>query len=189
MELFKLWLEYYLRTNVERSKAKIYAGADAIMENDDFTTSTGPMISPKNFREYILPNLRRLCDLVHKKGAFFVKHKDGNINLILNEIVSAHIDGLYPLEESAGMNMVKVKADYDARVCVLGNVGLSLGGISGSDRVIEETLQCIMEASQDGGYIMTTSNVITADAQERNFMAWLETTRKYGRYPIRKPGH
>jgi hypothetical protein len=181
-DLIKLWLEYYLRINIERAKAKIDAGADAIIENDDYATASGPMISPKYFKEFVVPNLKRLCNAVHKKGAFFIKHTDGNINLILDDIISTGIDGLHPLEKQAGMDIGKVKEDY--KICVLGNVHGALGGSREPDYVIKETVDCIKSAGSKGGYVMTTSNVITSDAQERNFLAWLETTRKYGKYPI-----
>jgi uroporphyrinogen decarboxylase len=184
-DLLKLWLEYYLRINMERAKVKIDAGADAMMENDDYGTTSGPMIAPRYFKEFVVPNLRKLAETVHKKGAFFIKHTDGNINLLLEDIVSTGIDGLHPLEKQAGMDIGKVKKVYGEKICVLGNVHSALGGPRKPDYVVQETIDCIRAAAPGGGYIMTTSNVITPDAQEENFRAWIETTRKYGRYPIK----
>jgi len=183
-DLLKLWSEYYVRINMERAKAKIDAGADAIVENDDYATNSGPMISPIHFREFVLPSLKKLADVIHKKGAFFIKHTDGNINLILDDIISTEIDGLHPLEKQAGMDIGKVKEAYGKKICVLGNVHGALGGYREPDYIIKETTDCIKSAGPKGGYIMTTSNVITSDAQEKNFIAWIETTKKYGKYPI-----
>ena len=184
-DLFRLWSEFYLRVNIERAKAKIDAGADAVMENDDYATTTGPMISPKYFREFVVPNLKKLSEAVHNKGAFFIKHTDGNINLVLDDIISTGIDGLHPLEKQAGMDIGKVKEVYGKKICVLGNVHGALGGTRRPNYVVKETIDCIKAAAPKGGYIMTTSNVITADAQEQNFRAWIQTTRKYGRYSIK----
>jgi uroporphyrinogen-III decarboxylase len=49
-ELVKLWMEYYLKVNVERAKAKIDAGAEAIIENDDYASTFGPMIPPNTLK-------------------------------------------------------------------------------------------------------------------------------------------
>jgi len=132
-----------------------------------------------------LPNHKKLVATVHRKGAFFIKHTDGNINLLLEDIVSTGIDGLHPLEKQAGMDIGKVKKTYGEKICVLGNVHSALGGPKGRHHVVQETIDCIRAAAPGGGYIMTTSNVITPDAQEENFRAWIETTRKYGKYPIK----
>lgn len=181
-DVLKMWLDYYLRVNVERVKAKIDAGADAIIENDDYATTMGPMISPKHFRDFILPNLKRLCDEVHRKGAFFIKHTDGNILLILEDIIDSGVDGIHPLEKKAGMDIGRVKEVYGKRVCVIGNIDGSLGGSMGKKYIIRETLECLNSAAKDGGYIMTTSNVITSDASVENFLAWIDTVKSFGWY-------
>jgi len=181
-DVLKMWLEYYLRVNIERAKAKIDAGADAIIENDDYATTMGPMISPKHFREYVLPNLKRLCDEVHKRGAYFIKHTDGDISMILEDIVDAGIDGIHPLEKKAGMDIGAVKAKYGKRVCVIGNIDGSLGGDRGKEYIVNETLECIRSAAPGGGYIMTTSNVITSDARVENFIAWIDAVKRFGQY-------
>jgi|YelNatPaOPRAMG01_1025707.scaffolds.fasta_scaffold01236_27 uroporphyrinogen decarboxylase len=181
-DVLKMWLEYYLKVNIERAKAKIDAGAEGIIENDDYATTMGPMISPKYFRELVIPNLKRLCDEVHKKGAFFIKHTDGNISLILDDIVNTGVDGIHPLEKKAGVDIGQVKKVYGKRVCVIGNIDGSLGGERGKEYIINETLECLKSAASDGGYIMTTSNVITSDAKVENFLAWIDTVKKFGRY-------
>jgi len=184
-ELVKLWMEYYLKVNVERAKAKIDAGAEAIIENDDYASTFGPMISPQHFKEYVLPNLKRLCDVVHSKGAYFIKHTDGNINLILEDIVSAGVDGLHPLEKNAKMDIAQVKAKYGDRICVLGNLDPSLGSQKDKEYIVKETLDLLKNVAPGGGYIMTTSNAITSDAKIENFYAWLNTVKEYGKYPIK----
>ncbi|MEM1574204.1 MAG: uroporphyrinogen decarboxylase family protein [Candidatus Methanomethylicaceae archaeon] len=183
--LFRRWMEYYLKVNIERAKAKIDAGADAIVENDDYADNHGPMIPPKLFKEYILPNLKKLCDVVHSRGAYFIKHTDGNINPILDDIISSGIDGLHPLEKNAKMDIAFIKAKYGDKICVLGNIDPILGGQKDSSYVIKETLDLIKNVAPNGGYVMTTSNVITPDARIENFYAWLNTLKKYGRYPIK----
>ncbi|MGB9727194.1 MAG: uroporphyrinogen decarboxylase family protein [Nitrososphaeria archaeon] len=181
-DILKMWLEYYLRVNIERAKAKIDAGAEGIIENDDYATTMGPMISPKYFRDLIIPNLKRLCDVVHKKGAFFIKHTDGNISLILEDIVNTGIDGIHPIEKKAGMDIGQVKKLYGKRVCVIGNIEGSLGGDRGREHIVNETLELLKNVAPGGGYIMTTSNVITSDAKVENFLAWIDTVKKFGRY-------
>lgn len=182
--LYRLWSEYYLKVNIERAKLKIEAGADAIFENDDYATNVSPMISPQLFKEFVVPNLKKLRDETHKKGAFFIKHTDGNINMILKDIVDAKIDALHSIEINAGMDIGKVKDQFGDKICLLGNIDQARTLTQpNQEKVVKDTLECIEKASYGGGHVMTTSNNLTPEVVFDSLLTWIKATRKYGLYP------
>jgi len=183
--LFKLWSEFYLRRNINRAILKIEAGADAIFENDDYAFKTGTFLSLQQFREFVWPNLKKLCYEVKKRGAFFIKHTDGNINSIIGEMVDLGIDGLHSLEKDAGVNIAEVKEKYGDKICLLGNLDQARTFVKEEEDVINEVKDCISKASYGGGHILTTSNNFTPDVKVNNIFAMFKAARKYGKYPLR----
>ena len=52
------------------------------------------------------------------------------------------------------------------------------------EEVVEETKQAIIKGAPGGGYILSSSNSIHASVKPENYMAMLDTLKKFGRYPI-----
>jgi len=183
-DLIEVCQSYDLRLT-ERA---VKAGVDIVVLGDDYADKNGPMMSPKHFREFILPGLKRAVDSAHAAGAYVIKHTDGNIMPILDMIVDTGIDGLNPLEPVAKMDIGLVKKRYGHRVCLVGNIdcGEVLSRCT-PQRVREEVRKCIAAASPGGGHMLSSSNSIHSSVKPENYMAMVEALREFGRYPL-SPG-
>ena len=172
----------YSVTEVERA---IDAGAEIIMLRDDYAYKSGPIMSPASFEEFVLPGLARIVKAIKDRGAYVVKHCDGNIWPILDMIVSTGVDAINPLEPVADMEISAVKKKYGDKVCLIGNIDCGdLLCLGSPDEVEAEVLRCIREAGKNGGYILSSSNSISSSVKPENFLRLLETGRKYGTYPL-----
>ena len=100
----------------------IQAGAEVIILGDDYAGNHGPMMSPALFRQFILPPLAKMIAMIHEEGASCIKHSDGDLYPILDDIVSAGPDGINPIEPVAGMELKKVKQLVGDKVCLTGNI-------------------------------------------------------------------
>jgi uroporphyrinogen decarboxylase len=170
--------------NKELHRLAVAAGADLIVLGDDYAHKTGTIMSPDQFREFILPGLREVVQNIKSHGAACVKHTDGNIWEILEDIVATGIDGIGPLEPGADMDLGEVKKAVGDRVCVVGNVDVDLlcRGTSAEVRQVTRTL--IESVSPGGGHVLSSGNSITSAVRPENFRAMVETAHQYGRYPI-----
>jgi len=177
--------EIVIEYKVRLMQRAIDEGADAVISGDDYATRKGLIMSPKHFREFILPYLKRSIDAAHEKGAYFIKHTDGNIWAILDDLVEAGIDAIDPLEPVAGMDIGEVKAKYGDRIAVIGNVDCSYLLCYGTvDEVVEAVKETIAKASPGGGHILASSNSIHPAVKPELYKAMVETAKEYGRYPI-----
>ena len=180
-ELASKIIEYKSRV-AERA---IKCGADVIVSGDDYAGVTGPLMSPRHFREFILPYLKKLVSLVKSKGKLFIKHTDGYIWPILKDLVETGIDGLHPIEPAAGMDILEVKKAYGDSICVIGNVDctyvLTLANLDLVEEVVKET---IAKVAPGGGYILSSSNSIHPGVKAENFLTMIKTAKEYGVYPI-----
>jgi uroporphyrinogen decarboxylase len=169
--------------NVELAKAMIDLGVDALISGDDYAYKHGPFMSLKLFREFITPYLKKIVDTVHHGGIPFIKHCDGYVWPILEDMVNTGIDALHPIEPQAGMSLREVKEKYGNRICVMGNVDvtnvLPLGTV---EDTVKDVKRCLEEAAGGGGYILSSSNSIHNAVKVENFKAMIEATKKYGKY-------
>ncbi len=182
----KKLIETSVKYNIELAKAMIDLGVDAVMSGDDYASNQGPMMSLKHFNEFVAPYLKKIVDVVHKRGVPFIKHTDGYLWPILDDMMNTGIDALHPIEPQAGMSLKEVKDKYGGSTCLIGNVDvahiLPLGTV---EETVREVKRCIREAAKGGGYILSSSNSIHDSVKVENFKAMIKVTRKFGKYPIR----
>jgi uroporphyrinogen decarboxylase len=178
-------IEISIEFAVVLARRAVRAGADVVMIGDDYAYRSGPMMSPAVYREFLLPGLRRVVQVVKEEGALCVKHSDGNLWPILDMILSTGVDAINPMEPVAGMDIGEVKRKHGDRVCLIGNIDcgelLSRGSV---DDVVRSVKQTILAAAPGGGYIMMSSNTIHSSVKPDNYRAMIEATHRYGEYPL-----
>ena len=178
-------MDKVLEVNIQVARNALRAGADIIVLGDNYAGNTGPLFSRAVFEEFVLPRLKRMVDAIHEEGGKAVKHSDGNIWPLLDLIVDTGIDGINPIEPAAGMDIGEVKQKYGHRVCLIGNIDCSRLLSEGSVEEVEEAVRaCLRKASTGGGHILASSNSIHSSVKPANYLAMIEATKKYGKYPI-----
>jgi len=185
-DLVRRILREHTKRQIEYGKAAIDAGVSGILMNADYCSKTGPFMSPKQFRDFYLPEIKAHHVAYHEKGAFVIQHKDGNIWLIADALlIEAGADVYQAMEPSADMKLSEVKAVYGDKICLMGNVDCVYTLVHGTaDDVVAETEECIKTGATGGGYIVSSSNVVVSRTPTKNYLALVETVKKKGRCPL-----
>jgi uroporphyrinogen decarboxylase len=149
------------------AEAFIEAGIDVLVVGDDYADNHGPMINPRLFKEYELPNLKKIVDLAKKHGIPVLgQHSDGNLYPILDDIVAAGIDALHPIEPGA-MDLKDIKQKLGNRI--VGNVDCRYVLPNGNeDEVRKDVRKCIDAAAKGGGFVLASSNSIHGNVKVEN---------------------
>ena len=137
-------------------------------------------MSPEHFRRFVLPSLRKAVASVKALGAACIKHTDGNIWPIIDDIVETGVDALGPLEPGAGMILSEVKRRFGDRVAVVGNVDVDLLSRGSPEEVVAAVSSLIRDVSAGGGHILSSGNTIAASVRPENYRAMVETARSQG---------
>lgn len=169
--------------NIEMIKQIADAQADLIVSEGDYAEKRGPLVPVKFFKDVILPNLRRQVGAAHRAGLKFIKHSDGNLNPIMDDLADM-VDGVHSLDPSAGMDIGEVKSRYGDKLVLMGNVSVDNLCTKTKEEIVQETKECLRKAAPGGGFILSSSNSWYTDAKLENCLAMVDTGRKYGRYPI-----
>ncbi len=166
--------------------AKLYGkligmGADIIFLGDDYTAKSGPMISPEHFREFMLPGFRKVVKAIKDAGGYVIKHTDGDCWKLLPMMAETGVDMFGPLE-SPYMDLARVRDELN--VGAMGAVNIDLLGRGTPEEIKAYTLKTIRDFSTGGRHILSSANSISTAVNPANFVAMVETVRKYGAYPI-----
>jgi uroporphyrinogen decarboxylase len=182
-ELAKAVMDKVLAVNMRIVQRAVRAGAEVIILGDDYAANNGPMFSPKLFRTFIKPRLADMIAMIHNEGAMVIKHTDGNIYPILEDIVETGPDGVNPVEPAAGMDLRTVKRLVGDRVCVTGNIDCAHLLPHGTPEQVRQAVrQAIADAAEGGGYILTSSNSIHSSCKPENLVAMAEAAHEFGGY-------
>lgn len=185
-ELVRGLVELSVEMNLAMAREVARFGADFVFTGDDYASAEGPFMSPRAFREFFLPGLKRVVAGFHQLGLPVIKHTDGNIRPLVDMILESGIDCLDPIDPIAGLDIGEMKQEYGDRIALKGNVDCAQTLTFGSEaQVVAETLAVIRNAGQGGGLIVSSSNSIHSAVKPGNYLAMWNTIRAYGRYPLR----
>jgi len=130
-------------------------GAEMIVIGDDAGHADGPMISPRMWREYVLPLHRRI---VEQLDVPVIWHSDGAIQPLLPMAKEAGFAGVHGLEPAAGIDLGSVKQTYGKDLLLIGNVDVRVLCNSDLDVVRAEVARCLKQAASGGGYMLSSCN-------------------------------
>jgi uroporphyrinogen decarboxylase len=179
--------EMVLEYGVALCRLAVREGADVVVLSDDYAHKTGPLMSPAQFREFVLPFLFEAVRSVRDAGALCVKHTDGDVRGLLEDIVGTGVDGVGPLEPAAGMDLAEVKRRHGSRVAVVGNLDVDLLCRGSVEEVRSATRELIGSVSAGGGHVLSSANTITSAVRPENFVAMVQAARNFGGYPMAAP--
>jgi len=160
-------------------------GIDLVFFCDDHCYKDRCMFSPAQFEDLFVDNFRRMANNAHKHGAKIIMHSDGYLGEEIPLLIKAGIDAAEPLEYEANNRLGPLKEQYGDKISFIGNVAasdvLSYGTV---ENTIALTKQCILDAAVGGGYILAPGSDVLGTIKIENMKAMIDTTKKFGSYPI-----
>lgn len=144
---------------IENNRRLQADGVDVLFLCSDYCYNSGPFISPEMFREFVTPYLARIIDAARKDGLYTIKHTDGNIMPIIDQLVECRPHALHSLDPMAGVDIREVKRLYGDKVCLCGNVHCAALQTGTDEEVIASAEYALTHGMPNGGYMFCTSNI------------------------------
>ena len=171
---------------------KILAENDAqlILLWDDYGFKNGLFMSPRNYRKYVFPWIKKICNAAHKQDCKILLHSDGDLIEIFEDIIDCGVDVLNPVESTTAnpdYDIFKLNKKYGDKISFAGNLSpimLAMGEISEIEAYAK---RLIREVAPGGGYIFSSGHSINPAVTLDRFEAMQNVKRKYGTYPINVP--
>jgi hypothetical protein len=150
------------------------------------SASSLSLSSPKIYREYDLPIIKRVSALCKEADIIRHQHTCGRSRLLVEiNYNETDVNVMEPLERPPGgdVDLAEVKRRFGDKFCFKGNVNTFETMLNGSvDDVIREAKACIDAAAAGGGFILSTGDQCGRDTPDENLFALVEVAKTYGRY-------
>jgi len=164
-------------------RLRAHGGLDGFGLCCDYCFNRGPFLSPAQFSEFVTPYLARLTKGYRDAGFYVIKHTDGNIMPIIDQLVQTEPHALHSLDPQGGVDIAEVKRLYGDRVCLIGNVHCGMLDTGTPEQAREAARYALRHGMPGDGYIFSTSNCIYTGMPLSQYEVMLEVWRKEGNYP------
>ena len=149
---------------------------------DDLAFKSTTLIRPELMRQMWVPRMQRLFDPALRKHIPILFHSDGNIEVLIPDLLEMGIDALNPIEPY-GMDIRHIKQRFGRNLTLVGNMDVGGNLSQGTpDQVRAEARQLIDDVGRDGGFVLASCHSITSNVIPANFLAMVETAQTYGVY-------
>ncbi|MCX8053226.1 MAG: uroporphyrinogen-III decarboxylase-like protein [Armatimonadetes bacterium] len=146
---------------------------------EDMGFKTATMVGPDHLRKYHFPYLKRLVDLAHEHGKFFILHSCGNLSEVMDDLIDyVGIDAKHSFEDAI-MPVAEFKRIYGDRIGVVGGVDVDALARMDTFEFRKYVRRIIEECAPGGGYVLGSGNSVANYVKVENYLAMLEEGWRY----------
>jgi len=165
-------------SRAERIKKR--SGLDGFGLCSDYCLNTGPFLRPEMFSEFITPPLTQLTAGYRDQGYYVIKHTDGNIMPILDDLLASKPHALHSLDPQGDVDMSEMVKLAGDQVCLIGNVSCAALDTGTDEECTASAKYALKHGLQAPGYIYSTSNCIYTGMKLERYELILDVWRKEG---------
>lgn len=156
----------------------------AMWYSDDLAYTGGLMVSPRFYRQFLFPWVRKIGDLCKKRNIPFLYHSDGVLWDVIDDLIGCGVTSLHPIEPKA-MEIAEVKERVRGKLALLGNIDVDLLSRGTPEEIEAEVKDRLQRVAPGGGYALGSSNSVPEYCSFENYVKMLETCDRCGGYPIK----
>ena len=177
-EIVDYWSDFLIQCNKKAVESLKSEGIDYVGIWEDFAYKHGPHMSPKIFREFMLPSYRKLTSFLRLNGidTIFVD-SDGNPSALIPLLLEGGVNGLYPLEVTAGMDARVLRQEYGNKLLLIGNLDKRVLLKSVED-IRNEVESKVPVLAKSGGYIPSLDHTVPPNVPYDNYRSYLNILRE-----------
>lgn len=175
-------LEEFLLGFFSRMLDQAGHAADLVYFGDDFSTQKGMMISPEQWRRFLLPTYRRIFSLIKNHGKYVWFHSCGSFHEVMGDLIDAGMDVWETVQVRAtGNDPRRLKNDYGRHITFYGGISTQDTLPSGTpEQVRREVRERVAVLGEGGGYVVGADHGIMPDVPMENVLAMYDEARHPG---------
>jgi len=128
---------------------------------EDMSFKSGSMVSPRIFRQFLMPVYKRINGFFREHGIdVTLLDTDGNVWGLIPLFLEGGVTGLYPFEVRSGMDVAEVRAKYPT-LQMLG--GIDKTALALGPEAIDAELARVAPVVKTGGYIPGIDHYVQPD--------------------------
>lgn len=151
---------------------------------EDMGYKTASLCSPRTYREFMLPRLKRLADVCHAHGIrHLIVDSDGNNDTLIPLWLEVGVNGWRPCEIAAGCDPVKLRREYPDLVLMGGVDKRALA--RGPEAIAGELYSKIPWLCAQGGFFPQVDHLVPPDVSLADYTFYARLLRAIAEDPER----
>lgn len=145
---------------------------------EDMCYRAGPLLSPKVFAQVLVPQYRRITELLRQHGTdIVIVDCDGDITQLIPLWLEAGVNTMFPLEIGAwGADPLRYRKEYGRDLRMIG--GFSKQILASNREAITREVERLAPLVEEGGYIPTPDHRVPPDVPLSNYLFYLNEARR-----------
>ena len=172
-EIMEFWEHFVIETCRDAvEKAKI----DYVVLWEDMCYNKGMLLSPRHFKEFILPHYREVTSFLRKNGKDIIMvDSDGRVEELIPLLLESGVNGIYPLEAICN-DVVELRKRYGKRLLMAGNIDKRV--LSRDKTDIKREVERKVPVFREGGYIMSVDHSTPFNVPFENYKYYVGLVRE-----------
>jgi hypothetical protein len=143
---------------------------------EDMSYNHGPMLSYALFKEFLTPYYQRVVPHIQKWGVKVLIDSDGDITSMIPWLAEAGIEGVYPLEKQAGVDIAAIRRSHP-RFLMLG--GYDKMVMSQGEAAMRAEFERLLPVMRSGGYIPSVDHQTPPGVSLHNYCTYVRLFSEY----------
>jgi len=135
----------------------------------------------------MVPRFKKIIDFIRSKTkAKICFHTCGSTYWAIPDFIDMGVDILHPMQPNTTGNEdpEKLKREFGTKIVFHGNTNNQGVFHKSKEEIIADALYRIKYLAPGGGYIFSSGHNIQANMLPENIVAFFNTAKEYGKYPI-----
>jgi uroporphyrinogen decarboxylase len=170
-------IDFYVQAN-ERFFSKLGNKADIMFFGNDFGTQLDLLISPENFRVFVLPYFKRLISTGKKHGMKILLHSCGSIYRIIPDLIDAGVDAIHPIQAGAKGMDAKSLSRFKNDIAFVGGIDAQSFFVYSTPEQIREEVLRVRDILGPNIIISPSHEEILPNIPPENILAMAKAARE-----------
>ena len=162
--------------NVAQAREAMKYDIDAVYFGDDWGQQRGLQMGPQRWREFILPQLKRMYSTVREAGKFVMIHSCGDVDELFDDLIAAGLNCFNPFQPEV-MDVFSLLPKYRGRLAFHGGLSTQRTLPRGSVEQVEADSRRLLELGRQGGYIFSPAHDVGGDVPLENMLAMIRVAQ------------
>ncbi|MCL2363664.1 MAG: hypothetical protein FWC71_03265 [Defluviitaleaceae bacterium] len=149
---------------------------DVVGFAEDMSYNNGPMLSHEMYMEFIHPYYKKVIPEIHKRGVKVWVDTDGDVMPMIPWLIESGVDGIFPLERQAGVDVNEIRRLYP-----------NLNMMGGYDKMVMDKGEAAMRAEferllpaiKSGGFIPSVDHQTPPGVSLADYEIYLRLFKEY----------
>ncbi len=143
---------------------------------EDMSYNHGPMLSRACFNEFLLPYYQRTVPAIKRHGVKVLVDTDGDVTTMIPWLLEAGIEGVYPLERQAGVDVARLRREFP-RLLMMG--GFDKLTMSRGEAAMRAEFERLLPVMRGGGYIPSVDHQTPPEVSLEDYRTYMRLFREY----------